>query len=639
MELMNGEDEWVGINEDEDRTWGLGEYGSAPALDENVEAQGGHNNDDGTTLTSSEKRSADTANIDEEVPWRKMPKWEVPPIGAVIGLPTTSRGDKRLPPWRLPRNLLADGGFAKGPPAGTLTKGGSWKGTGMKGPLKSKGLAQSTACAFGSANTQAATVTSKTAVCALSERNVLRPKESAIAPKSRTFPNGAPVKLCRFYTRDVTSCKRGDSCWYAHGAHELRDGLATEDIANSAATNEFPSTGQSALPAPDSPPLAYWPLDDEEQLKAFPETNSVVLRARAAAGLRAPVLKTIAAKATSIATHIDVNTISEAEFACDEAQGEFADVVQENSQQDIHWDPQGLENDLGMGSVLKTRFQSDVRGPIKLCMFWVKDPNACSRGDKCWFGHGVQELRPPAAAETHINRWHHAEKKPTRICVAFAGGFCQEGNLCRYAHGEAELDREGLLEFNDGRQECPQFIGENNGDFVGMDPDLTDRFDCSDANQLMLRLLIPGDQATKVKTQRAQTLASIGRGTGTTLQFSDETWPGTDKLVLTVTPAAPEAGLAKAALLSLRVAFAEKQSGDAMKITLLLSPELALRVAGEDGNHLFELEEASHAGICLERTLAETGEEQLIVEGPYSGITLVVVAVVTAQEELLENVV
>merc|ERR1712137_7857 len=242
-------------------------------------------------------------------------------------------------------------------------------------------------------------------------------------------PKWGACEACRFYTRDPTSCKRGDSCWYAHGTHELRDGLATEDIANSAATHESESTSLTALPAPDSPPLAYWPLDDEEQLKAFPETNSFVMRTRAAAGLTAPVLKTIAAKAAAIATHIDVNTISQAEVECDQTHEEFADVVQENSQQDIICDPQSWENDLGMGSVLTTRFQSDVRGPIKLCMFWVKDPNACSRGDKCWFGHGVQELRPPAAAETHVSRWHHAEKKPTRICVAFAGFFARKATF------------------------------------------------------------------------------------------------------------------------------------------------------------------------------------------------------------------
>lgn len=89
------------------------------------------------------------------------------------------------------------------------------------------------------------------------------------------------------------------------------------------------------------------------------------------------------------------------------------------------------------------RFSAQGKGagfmPTKMCTYWIKDPNACNKGDQCSFAHGIAELRPDAVATCNVSRFLHTGFRPTRICNFFVQSGCHRGLQCTFAHSEEEL--------------------------------------------------------------------------------------------------------------------------------------------------------------------------------------------------------
>ncbi len=64
----------------------------------------------------------------------------------------------------------------------------------------------------------------------------------------------------------------------------------------------------------------------------------------------------------------------------------------------------------------------------EICWYWKKS-HYCPRGEKCWFAHGFQELRPRMSWLGHNFQTHP--------CFAYQNGLhCPWGSKCRYRHQE-----------------------------------------------------------------------------------------------------------------------------------------------------------------------------------------------------------
>lgn len=93
------------------------------------------------------------------------------------------------------------------------------------------------------------------------------------------------------------------------------------------------------------------------------------------------------------------------------------------------------------GAAPQNRFAGTGYLPSKICQFWIKNPQACQKGDACTYAHGVQELRPDMVAMCGISRFHNTGFKPTQQCKYFSQGTCTMGMSCTFAHGEEELSQ------------------------------------------------------------------------------------------------------------------------------------------------------------------------------------------------------
>ncbi|CAE7381353.1 prp22 [Symbiodinium natans] len=95
----------------------------------------------------------------------------------------------------------------------------------------------------------------------------------------------------------------------------------------------------------------------------------------------------------------------------------------------------------------QTRPTSAAQHKTQMCSFFLK--GHCQNGENCRFAHGQRELdasngsrsvAPSAARAPSQTRPTSAAQHKTQMCSFFLKGHCQNGENCRFAHGQHELD-------------------------------------------------------------------------------------------------------------------------------------------------------------------------------------------------------
>lgn len=110
----------------------------------------------------------------------------------------------------------------------------------------------------------------------------------------------------------------------------------------------------------------------------------------------------------------------------------------------------GVDGSFRASDTVEAPFGEAVDGPsvasaavnklkTRLCRTW-ENTGTCFQGDTCRFAHGEWELQPTSQAGPGL-----AVK--TKLCTFFANGACTKGATCSFAHGEEELGTSGTSMF------------------------------------------------------------------------------------------------------------------------------------------------------------------------------------------------
>lgn len=152
-----------------------------------------------------------------------------------------------------------------------------------------------------------------------------------------------------------------------------------------------------------------------------------------------------------------------------------------------------------------------------------------------------------------------------------------------------------------------------------------------DLSEPQIRVLIPDEATSKVIGDRGATISGIAKGTGTHMHVSRETWPGTLSRILTVRSKTQPANIAGAAAEALRIAFTEGQvTPEAMTAQLIIPVRIGPLIVGKGGSRVTELQQHTQTFISIKRPPPGMEEEEMVVQGSYEGIAMVLNAVASA---------
>lgn len=230
----------------------------------------------------------------------------------------------------------------------------------------------------------------------------------------RDFPLGQqPDKLCEFWLRHPMMCAQADSCPFAHGLVELgmdinqtvviRTGLEGGAIVEVESPHAHAGFGGKAMwTKPNGGPNGPWPLDQTPS--GFRGKGPLIIP--------------------------DVSMSRKGGGSC---KGPSFPALEASQPPTITLPvPQ-------TAAAVQGRFGGCGFMPVKICHFWMQDPNLCKKGSECSFAHGVHELQPSCIPSCGVSRFHHTGMKPTKFCSFFANGNCTRGLLCTFAHSPEEM--------------------------------------------------------------------------------------------------------------------------------------------------------------------------------------------------------